>query len=228
MFDSVNSRYRPFWLKAFKNKLCFFPIASLQDVPWGARMVSDGSAEWLVRGVWATATFRSLASCLSWLARACTRSVSPAVNKVSRTRETCAQQRRCPHASTSASLARSRNRSSPCQSCVARSRDQCFGKHRRPSFEVVAGGFIECQKSHPGCPSCGAIGNVHSIHRVPGSASRNPIWKCKRSKLRPGWRQSLPKGKHDWKHCAQKRDWCLPLNHQRRGFWGRIEEDGCD
>ena len=80
-----------------------------------------------------------MASCFLWSGPACTRSVSPAVNKVSRTRETRAQQRRSPQASTSA---------------------------RRPSFEVVAGGLIELPKSHPGCPSCGAIGSVHSIHRA--------------------------------------------------------------
>ena len=57
---------------------------------------------------------------------------------------------------------------------------------------------------------------------VPRSASRNLIWSWRRSRQSaPGWPQSWPKGKLDWKCCAQKQDRRPPLNHQRPWMLGR-------
>ena len=92
-------------------------------------MFSDGSADWL----WVTTTFRSLPVAFSWSESARTRLVSSTVDEVSRTRETRAQERPSPEASTSASLARCR---------IARSCDQCFGQRKRPSVEIVARGHL--------------------------------------------------------------------------------------
>ena len=101
-------------------------------------------------------------------------------------------------------VARSRNRSSPCQSCVARSRDQCFGQRRRP----------RCQKSHPSCPVAERL-EACTEFIAPGSASRNPIRNCRRSK------QSAPGcGRVGRRASTIGSGAPGPLNHQRPWMLG--------
>ena len=114
---------------------------------------------------------------------------------------------------------------------TSRSRDQCFGQRRRPCFEVVTGGLVKGPESHPSCPSWGAIGSVHSIHRACQEAPRE---------IRFGVGEDPGRARPAGGRVGRRASSIGSIAHRSRiggphsttsahGCWGRIEEDaGCD
>ena len=125
-------------------------------------MDSDGRAEWLVRCCVGHDHLPLVGLLLSWSGSACTRSVSPTVNKVSRTRPQPKQPMPELRRSKPRSVSAFGNTDGPVRS---RSRRLC----RRPKKAALVA-------------PVGAIGSVHSIHRACQEAPREIRWSCRRPK----------------------------------------------
>ena len=113
---------------------------------------------------------------------------------------------------------------------------QCKSRQKPQPKQAARVGSLEAAISALGNADGPALKSLQEALSKAKQATQVPVGErleaCLHSSSVPGNRARLaaePKGKFDWKHCAQKRDWRPPLNQQLRWMLGRNWVGaGCD